>query len=308
MYKLSELTLGSLLAAYSLGFIGLIAARLPEKGNLGRLGLILLSLQYASISVSFVFLTVSFYLTFHAGILTIPQRPLYRARIDFSLAILQALFFGISMLFPWCFPLLMGLNLFLVGLRQEHEYWAFAKVLYKQFCAPDIDPKKFKMFRHKLKKHLRLQSFAELSGWGPTGGGIWIACGTLVAVGLIVRIFGGRLLPISLSLSSTFGLDLSAYQTAIEGKFSSVLIACELVCIMIGTMIVGWHVLTKRAQFLVNPIKIVSADDAKAGGAQDRDMDEQFQELQKDLRQPCLEQVLPSDPASDESSPQTPAQ
>src|SRR2546421_2366253 len=83
VYRLSELTLGSLLAAYSLGFVAAIAAHWTELFTEGVGGAMLLITQYASISLTFAYVTTSFYLTYHAGILTMPQLPLERLGFDF---------------------------------------------------------------------------------------------------------------------------------------------------------------------------------------------------------------------------------
>lgn len=127
VYRLSELTFGSLLAAYSLGFVGAIAAHWNDLSFHGSWGILLLSVQYASISITFAYLTTSFYLTYHAGILTMPQMPLYDLRVDFTLAIVQAVIFGFSLLRPWSFSILLALNFYVTGYRQRREYDELAK-------------------------------------------------------------------------------------------------------------------------------------------------------------------------------------
>src|SRR5437868_7048229 len=100
VYRLSELMFGSLLAAYSLGFVASIGAHGSQLSAAGRWGTGLRNLQYicisitfTCISITFAYLTTSFYLTYHKGILTMPQLPLERLGKDFAIAFFQAVIF-----------------------------------------------------------------------------------------------------------------------------------------------------------------------------------------------------------------------
>ena len=129
VYRLSELMFGSLLAAYTLGFVGAIAAHGNELYAHGTYGVILLAFQYASISITFAYLTTSFYLTYHVGILTMPQLPFDRLGRDFTIAVLHSVFFGLSVLQPALFVLLLGINSLHSANRKDQEYEQLASRL-----------------------------------------------------------------------------------------------------------------------------------------------------------------------------------
>ncbi|MGB7202498.1 MAG: hypothetical protein WBD16_09545 [Pyrinomonadaceae bacterium] len=136
VYRPSELMFGSLLASYILGFIGLILSRVglidPSPSDpSGFYILVLYAVQYVAISIAFAYLTAGFYLTYHAGILTMHHMPLENLRSDFLLALLQALSFGISMLAPILFPIVVGLILLLAYLRQVREHRRHTKDFFE---------------------------------------------------------------------------------------------------------------------------------------------------------------------------------
>jgi hypothetical protein len=288
VYRLSELTFGSLLAAYSLGFVGAIAAHWAELSTNGFWGIVLLSVQYASISITFAYLTTSFYLTYHAGILTMPQMPLYYLRVDFTLAIVQAIFFGFSMLRPWLFPILLGINFGLTIHRQRQEYERLATHLYNAICKPhgriDLDN-----FRVGLKKLLH-EDFSELSGWRPIRWWIHVWAGIISIIGLAVGYLVVEL-PLDWPLRDRWGLNTN-------WNHKEILITIEVLFVTVVTTIYGWRVLKQRAGFLLSHIK--KADDQEEESAEvanDRDnsrkpkerleIDEQFDCLQKKLAKLC---------------------
>jgi hypothetical protein len=286
VYKLSELTFGSLLAAYSLGFVSLIAARWDEMSAHGRWGIVLLCTQYASISISFVYLTVSFYLTYHTGILTMPQMPLTRPGIDFSLAIVQALFFGFSMIFPWSFPILLGINFWLTGLRKRTLHKGLAKELYASICnkqRDDIDHDELEKFRHKLVDLLR-KDFSELTGWGPTGKQIWLG-------GIVMSVMGLAVVYLVADVQNVCGL---------AGWIpSQKLITFELLAVTAMITPYGWGVLRRSAGFwlLSHTKKVGDQGGETLEGAQGRDdsqkpeerlkIDEEFDCLRRKLAELC---------------------
>ncbi len=290
VYRLSELTFGSLLAAYSLGFVGAIATHWAEMSQNGIPGKLLLSMQYASISITFAYVTTSFYLTYHAGILTMPQMPLHHLRIDFSLAIVQALFFGLSILQPLLFPILLGINLRLTGWRQTHEHKELAKVLYERICTekrPDAEK-----FRIGFQKLLR-EGFPKLSAWAPAGQDIltgalkMIALGSAVALACLAVEFFPKTVPLP-----------NPWQWDYRWVNKQILITVEIVVVTAIITRYCWRLLKKRADFVVAPIKKTADEkDASADAAADRDhgpkveqdlnIDEQFHCLQTRLAELC---------------------
>jgi hypothetical protein len=253
VYRLSELMFGSLLAAYALGFVGAIAAHADEMSKHYLWGAILLAIQYGCISITFAYLTTSFYLTYHAGILTMPQMPFERLGVDFALSIVQAIFFGISMIQPALFPVLLGINFHVSGKRKNTEYDELAEMLHFEFCKRKgrNDPGSFANFRSELAKLLQKKEFQELSGWGPMGIDIRRAGTIAISVGVIV-------------IGLYYGLELVTYLLKsheqwwwLEAKWTlqQVLIAVEVAWATVKITRYGNEVVKRRARFLGFPIK-----------------------------------------------------
>ncbi len=291
VHRLSELTFGSLLAAYSLGFVGAIAAHQSELFTYGIKSAMLLSTQYASISIAFAYLTTSFYLTYQAGILTMPQMPLDRLGIDFFLAIAQAVFFGCSILRPWLFPLMMGTTLLLTGIRQAMEHKALARKLYNLICGIDVrdDTAHVARFNRELKKFLK--DFPALSGWAPTGRKIWISAATAVTVGVIIGYFVVGFLPQGWPLRSGWQLRTNPLRT-------QMLITSE---VFLATLLIAWKgqtVVKQRATFRIPDNESIvdyifefahmMRDPAyKPPTKRDLEIDVQFTQLQDRLEKLC---------------------
>jgi hypothetical protein len=189
VYRLSELMFGSLLAAYCLGFVGAIAATqgsLPSEYR--PLGIGLLATQYICISIMFTYLTTSFYLTYHVGILTLPKLPFDRLGLDFTIAVLQAIFFGLSLLLPALFPVLLAVNVFISGGRKNEEYERLVADLFKNCPKEGRDKSKdLSRFRDALAEHLRGKP--HLSVWAPIEPdirkkGLWAFIVGVIVVGL----------------------------------------------------------------------------------------------------------------------------
>jgi hypothetical protein len=168
VYRLSELMFGSLLASYVLGFIGVGAAVLAKGpndfGNILRGGPPWIVFECATISIAYAYLTASSYLSYHAGILTMFHMPLDQLRWDFALALTQAVTFGLSLLFPESFPLMIGCAL-AAGVRRQHkEYWGLVNELWQnqphqtaRHGPPSTD------FVRKVNRLLNVSG--HLSGW-----------------------------------------------------------------------------------------------------------------------------------------------
>lgn len=244
VYKLSGLTFGSLLAAYSLGFVGSIAAR-PAAPSTAVLSVVLLSLQYASISVMFAYLTASFYLTYHTGILTMPGMPLERLGVDFYLAIMQALCFGFSMLCPWLFPILLAVNFLFTGLRQRSLHNALAVDLHKALC--DRSDCLSANFHEELKRLLR-EEFSELSGWAPMGRRVRWFAGIIAVAGVAVAYLSVDFLPSTLPIRNIWTWRTNSTQ-------GQILVTSEVVIIAALITIEGWRILKRRATFVEFAIK-----------------------------------------------------
>jgi len=138
VYRLSELMFGSLLAAYVLGFIGFAAAYskpsvAPVSGELAiAWQLILFRAPFLLISITYAYVTAGFYVYYHAGIMTMPHMPLERIRLDFAVALSQAMFFGVSMLHPVLFPGLLGVTLITTFFRQLIEHRALVAAFHAE--------------------------------------------------------------------------------------------------------------------------------------------------------------------------------
>lgn len=300
VYRLSELMFGSLLAAYSLGFFGAIAARGSQVSEHGRFGIGLLALQYICISTAFAYLTTSFYLTYHVGILTMPRVPLDRLGRDFSIAFFQAVFFGVSMLVPALFPVLLSLNFFLSARRKNEEYRRLADRLFSQNCAekPRDESDDLPIFRKRLATHLR--SKRQLSAWAPIGTDIWI-------YGLLALVIGVGVISFCLALEyDKIALpDYLMFTPRLKDKWvvQQLVISFQLV---VATFIIrkyGSKVLKLRGKFIGFPIrsldfcryqaeaKIEDAGDVQENSQTDEDysMDGEFKGLPAKLKEICDE-------------------
>ena len=181
VYRLSELMFGSLLAAYVLGFIGFAAGySTPAVSSVAGeptliWNLVLFRAPYLFISIAFAYVTAGFYVSYHAGILTMHHMPLENLRFDFALALSQALLFGVSMLHPLLFPALLGFTLILAVLRQRQEHRALVESVAVQrhpFPAGG-DPRmrksasrdSIRKTRDNLRKLLKEEKFSLLRVW-----------------------------------------------------------------------------------------------------------------------------------------------
>lgn len=293
VYRLSELMFGSLLAAYSLGFVGAIAAYGSQLSDHGNWGIVLLTVQYASISVTFAYLTTSFYLTYHVGILTMPQLSFARLGTDFSIAIGQAVFFGMSMLQPALLPVVLGINVLISSKRKDKEYASLASRLFNASWPVEgrDDHRQLKYFRQKLAKLLR-DEFPKLKGWTPIGWGIQVGAWLAVTVGVIV-----------FSLTQVDALQNSINWGADKWFSQQLVIAIEVVLATSVITIYGSRVLGQRASFLgfvknpnfygeqpdANVKNLASPDDEKPKAEKRSPMDEEFLRLQSRLKERCDE-------------------
>jgi len=253
VYRLSELMFGSLLAAYALGFVGALGAHGDELWKHGVWGAGLLTVQYASISVAFAYLTTSFYLTYHAGILTMPQMPFQNLGEDFKLAIAQAVFFGLSMLQPALFPILLGINFYKSGKRKDKQYEKLAEKLYNDICTPEErdNPDEREKFNEELTKLLRTD-FPQLSGWGPMGADIRRGGIVAATVGVIVIV-----IYIVLEVM-TFSLELDrrwGWWSELKWVSQQSFITIEVILATRAITKYAVGVVRKRAGFLGFPIK-----------------------------------------------------
>lgn len=140
VYRLSELMFGSLLAAYVLGFLSFASATADSTNDIIRnwgqfnqtVELILVRAPYLFISITFAYITAGAYVTYHGGILTMPFMQLEKLSIDFRLALSQAVFFGLSMLYPMLFPSWLGITLLISAYRQYQGYKQVTKFFYEK--------------------------------------------------------------------------------------------------------------------------------------------------------------------------------
>ena len=191
--RISELVFGSLLASYILGFVSVGANQLTW-GKMERLDLISDAVVYMTICCSFSFLTAALYTVYHNSILTMPNVPISDLTTDFLIAISQAIFFGISIVWPDTFLFCLALLLLLVFFRQETKFRALARYFYKKLDVQDgtgpagdgvRDKPKSKTkplyvgFRDKIKQQQLLH------GWGPVVFGHYASAVTLLILGVL---------------------------------------------------------------------------------------------------------------------------
>lgn len=268
VYRLSELMFGNLLAAYVLGFISFIAnlSLSPNSNGFWDIVLWLLPIaKYTSISIAFAYLTASLYVTYHAGILTMPHMPLLYLGFDFFLALTQAILFGFSMFFPRVFPIFLGVILIAAIYRQSREHKRLVEEFRELYEKPRplgeraklTKKQEFRNFHDEFKKHL--VKYPELSGWKSVGFHLK-AIVTLLIVASAVIWYRVALQQIPESLRLPESWQLSETWITIE---------CIAVTIIISAY--GHITLRKRAAFLSNRKNKTT------------DMDEQFSGLLKDL-------------------------
>src|ERR1035437_4438865 len=175
-YRISELVFGSLLAAYILGFVSVGTSQL-HSADAAFYKTFCDALVYMSICCSFSFLTAALYSVYHHSILTMPNVPISDLTTDFLIAISQAVFFGISIIWPSAFFICLGLLLLLVFMRQEIKFRALAKFYYNRLGVVNTtasttensvrdDSKKIPRKFHDLFQE-KLKPIKLLDGWGP---------------------------------------------------------------------------------------------------------------------------------------------
>lgn len=292
VYRLSELMFGSLLAAYCLGFVGAIAAAQGSQFSAhGPLGIGLLATQYICVSIMFTYLTTSFYLTYHVGILTLPKMPFESIGRDFRIAVFQAVFFGLSLLQPALFPLLLALNIFISGRRKQKEYERVEDDLFKKNCPRERreESSDLPTFSKALKKHIRNKT--RLSVWAPIGLGMKCAAGVAVLVGVIVICLSfalecGKIAPPNflfvfiewLKNNSMLPSRLSEWMAQIlltPWGLRQILVTCEM---LLATYFISWRgrlVLKRHASFAGFPPN------------EDHDIDTEFQALPAEVKELC---------------------
>ncbi len=251
VYRLSELMFGSLLASYVVGFIGLLAAKSVGSNPHGLWGIFLPAIQYTSVSLTFAYSTASFYLSYHAGILTMHHVPLERLRFDFLWALAQALAFGFSMLVPEAFPVFVAFLLIAGIYRQGIEHKGLAESFFDRqhgFRYSDRNrPNRkelFREFRSKFLNLLKRKEYEELSGWKPGGRLLRISATLFLIIGVVgVYFLDMQWLPMGLWLPERFRLPENWLLK--EGA-----IAVESFTVLVLVFIRANGILKKRAAFL----------------------------------------------------------
>lgn len=179
VYRLSELMFGSLLAAYVLGFLSFASATAdPTKDIIRNLPdfysvveLIIVRAPYLFISITYAYITAGAYVTYHGGILTMPFMQLEKLSIDFLLALSQAVFFGISMLYPIFFPFCLGFTLIISAIRQTYGYTQVTTFFYDSYSTLERNSATYDEDRRKALKEFRkkfrqiIKSYEMFSSW-----------------------------------------------------------------------------------------------------------------------------------------------
>lgn len=257
VYRLSELMFGSLLAAYVLGFIGFAAVYSTPSSEpiTDILQLIVNRAPFFFISITFAYVTAGFYVTYHAGILTMHHMPLENLSYDFALALSQALLFGISMLHPLGFPVLLAVALTLAVLRQWQEHRALAES-FDVFLHPRPagDPRSRRKNARASIRETRRKLRQLLKGKDPELPllKVWLLPRTLLLYSALL---------VAVGVGSTVFVKLGFYD-----KTKVLFIVSFVTC---GSVVGAVHfTLSKRASLLYNKMA---------------DMDKQFSELVKAL-------------------------
>lgn len=243
VYRLSELMFGSLLASYVLGFIGFLVVAVSESRKPEGMSIVEPIVQYTSISITYAYLTASMYLSYHAGILTMPHMPLKRLGFDFLLALAISCTFGFSMIYPVTFPCFVGVVSILAFFRQLRESNRLVRALWDEFGGPSEpkDPKEVhasKVLKDKFAEILRDGRYQELSVWEPAGRTLWFLSLLLVAGGLLFWYMADMQgLPEKLRVRETWRLE-------------GVWITFESAVVLLLVSIKGHFILKQRATFL----------------------------------------------------------
>ncbi|MFH1970876.1 MAG: hypothetical protein ABIJ05_00625 [Patescibacteria group bacterium] len=235
IYRLSELMFGSLLAAYVLGFIG-FAVTIHQLGDLWTI--ILQTMKYLGISSSYVCLTALMYLSYHSNILTIPSLPFKRIVYDFTLACLQGIFFGLSMVFPSIYIFLLGVNVLLAVLRQRKEHYDLVDVLYSNIPTvhaatkaretKELGKKEKKAFSKNVQKILIEVKDEEGNAYLKD---TWLPYSTRI-VSLTLFLIPLGLLIIILQLTSPEILDSNLFSARISTLLFLILLISLLTCVI----------------------------------------------------------------------------
>ncbi len=190
-YRISELVFGGLLASYILGFVsvGVVESTSP---NSTPWQIFFNTLVYLIICCSFSFLTAALYSVYHNSILTMPNVRISDLTTDFSIAISQAVFFGIAIIWPSSFLICLGASLLLVLWRQKVKFQALARFFHEKIGL-ESDAKKTIRDSEQLKRNSKFySSFHEkLAAVGLSDR--WGHVGTSRYVGAIFLIFFGVL-------------------------------------------------------------------------------------------------------------------
>lgn len=193
VYSLSELVFGSLLASFILGFIGFSSSILFNSNSISdtdQFTKITKVLTYLFISGTYTYYTAGLYLFYHTGILTMPTFNLKSARRDFSLSLLCAVAFGVSMLYPELLMSLLSLTVFSSLFIQKREHKKLVKKLYTRAKFPND---KDEDLRHesdydktKLNAIKNLLKTSKLEGWSNSVRWVWFWAFVLLVFGGMV--------------------------------------------------------------------------------------------------------------------------
>jgi len=208
--------------------------------------------------------------------------PLPRSRLgfDFFLSLVQPVFFGFSLSFPACFPVLLGALLLAVSIRQYTGHKELSKSLFNRICQrqPPIDYRangKEDAFRKSFAKLLKQRDYEALSGWRPVNIMVVIFSIVILIVGLVVWYLTSGVLPKDLWLRQGWHLPENWLRAHLLITAQSVLVSGCLVWR-------GHKILLNRAAFLY-----ARKSSLVPGEKETNEMDEQFQQLLAVLDEKC---------------------
>jgi len=198
-YRVSELIFGSLLASYILGFVAVGTGLAHSTSSPLDMGwwLIITStnfnflVQAMCISLCFSYLTAAFYLTYHSSILTMPQFKSSNLRWDFTIAILQAVLFGISMIRLELFPAMIGLSVLIVFRRQQRAFLQLSEHFWRHSVGEGLNLEGNEGRRRRKDFCVAIRRINPdyhncMAGWLPVSVLFWFAALFLFAAGVTI--------------------------------------------------------------------------------------------------------------------------
>lgn len=275
VYRLSELTFGSILAAYIFGFLSLSASVILTASDsaifvdyfLFHSELIPVAIQvliYVFISGTFAYYSIALFMRYHSGILTMPTVPVESLRIDVTIAVLQAAMFGTSMLIPPSFFLCVAIVLWAAAWRQNREFgylvdYFTTAIQLRNSARTQANPGSARSLR-EAQEAISIQVEATIKaswqlGWRPVSRKYVLGALELTAIGILLL-----LLPFLQYLEDMFPLLRFIGIPPVEWLRMIYLLGSLVLFIL---MLIGvYNTVREAAHFMLDPVGRRTLDDA----------------------------------------------